>query len=146
MTDARYGADEQFIRRGLAQNEREYFRATGRELALLWQAPFYFVNSMILEAAEQMNYTHIGRDIIILDAKSNRDPNFETSHFYESAASIVENIIAEKRPGSIIPITIGKPDGGRSDYLFQYLEGLINNLIALGYEIVPVSAQIDIAR
>jgi len=146
LTDARYGADSEFIRRGLAQNEREYFRATGRELAFLWQAPFYFVNSMILEAAEQMNYMHIGRDIIILDSKSNRDPNFETSQFYESAASLVENIIAEKRPGSIIPITIGKPDGGRGDYLFQYLEGLINNLIALGYEIVPVSVQIDMAR
>ncbi|MCL2792875.1 MAG: polysaccharide deacetylase family protein [Spirochaetaceae bacterium] len=146
LTDARFGATREFIRRGLARNEHEYFRATGRELSLIWQAPFHFVNSIMIEAAEQMNYRHIGRDVIILDSKSSRDPNFETSHFYESAANLVETIIAEKRPGSIIPVAIGKPDGGRGDYLFQYLEVLINNLIALGYEIVPVSAQINMAR
>jgi len=146
LTDARYGADKEFIVKGLARNESEYFNVTGKELSLFWHAPYYFVNSMMLEASKQMNYTYIGRDVIILDAKSDKDANYETSQFYDSAANLLERIIAEKRPGSIIPITIGKPDEGRGDYLFQGLEILINNLIASGYEIVPVSMQIDMAK
>ncbi|MCL2294206.1 MAG: polysaccharide deacetylase family protein [Spirochaetes bacterium] len=146
LTDARFGVDREFIRRGLAKNESLYFEATGRELSLLWHAPFYFVNSMMIEAGAQMNYTYIGRDVIVLDSKSSRGANFETSQFYESAATLVETIMAKKRPGSIIPITIGRSDYGRSDYLFQYLEHLINNLIASGYRIVPVSALIDMAK
>ncbi|MCL2480830.1 MAG: polysaccharide deacetylase family protein [Spirochaetaceae bacterium] len=146
LTDARYGADKEFIVKGLARNESEYFKITGKELSLFWHAPYYFVNSMMLEASKQMNYTYVGRDVIILDAKSDKDANYETSQFYDSAANLLETIIAEKRPGSIIPITIGKPDDGRGDYLFQCLEILINNLIASGYEIVPVSMQIDMAK
>ncbi|MCL2705151.1 MAG: polysaccharide deacetylase family protein [Spirochaetaceae bacterium] len=146
LTDARYGTDKEFIVKGLARNESEYFNITGKELSLFWHAPYYFVNSLMLEASKQMNYTYVGRDVIILDSKSGKDANYETSQFYDSAANLLETIIAEKRPGSIIPITIGKPDDGRDDYLFQCLEILINNLIASGYEIVPVSVQIDMAK
>ncbi len=146
LTDARYGADKEFIIKGLARNEDEYFKTTGKELSLYWHAPYYFINSMMIEAAAEMNYTYIGRDVIILDSKSNKDANYETSQFYEPAAKLLETIAAEKKPGSIIPITIGKPEDGRNDYLFQCLEMLINNLISAGYEIVPVSAQIDMAK
>ncbi len=146
LTDARYAADSDFIVKGLARNEDEYFRTTGRELSLYWHAPYYFVNSSIIDTAANMNYTYIGRDIITLDSKSDRDTSSGTSQFYKPSAQLLESISALKKPGSIIPVTIGKPENGREDYLFQCVEILINNLIASGYEIVPVSAQIDIAK
>ncbi len=146
LTDSRYGIDSDFIVKGLARNEDEYFRTTGRELSLFWHAPNYFVNSMMIEAAGKMNYTYIGRDIISLDSKSDRDTSYGTGQFYKPASQLLESISADKKPGSIIPITIGKPENGRADYLFQCIEVLINDLIASGYEIVPVTAQINLAK
>ncbi len=51
MTDSRFGVDQAFVKAGLARNEDDYFAATGRELSLLWHAPYYIVNSAIIAAA-----------------------------------------------------------------------------------------------
>ena len=45
MTDARFTVDSDFVKSGLARNEDDYYAATGRELSLLWHAPYYIVNS-----------------------------------------------------------------------------------------------------
>ncbi len=146
LTDASFKIDSDFIKKGLARNEDEFFRTTGKELSLLWHAPYYFVNSRIIDSAKQMNYTYVGRDVITLDWKSDFDTNYGTERFYKPAAELLEDIARDKKPGSIITITIGRPDKGRKDYLFQQLENLINNLISSGYSIVPVSQQIEIAK
>ncbi len=146
LTDAALRIDSDFIKKGLARNEDEFFKTTGKELSLLWHAPYYFVNSSIIDAAEEMNYSYIGRDVITLDWKSDYDTNYGTERFYKSASELVEDIVKQKKPGSIITVTIGRPDKGRKDYLFQHLENLINNLITSGYNIVPVSEQIEISR
>jgi len=143
MTDSRFKIDEEFIKRGLARNEDEYFAVTGRELSLLWHAPYYFVNTDIINASKQMNYVYIGRDVDPLDWVPFR--NCEGS-LYFSSKDIVERIIRLKKPGSIIPIRIGKPEEGRKDYLFQDLDLVINALLTSGYEIVPVSALIEHAK
>jgi hypothetical protein len=65
---------------------------------------------------------------------------------YLPAAGLVERIIAKKKPGSIIPILVGKGGNGRSDYLFQNLDLLIDRLLKRGYDIVPVSGLIEHAR
>ena len=146
LTDAGLRIDRDFIKKGLARNEDEFYKTTGRELSLLWHAPYYFVNSDIIDAAEEMNYSYIGRDVITLDWKSDYDTNYGTGRFYKPAAELVEDIVKQKKPGSIIAVTIGRPDKGRKDYLFQQLENLINSLIISGYNIVPVSQQIEISR
>jgi hypothetical protein len=48
-------------------------------------------------------------------------------------------------------MTVGTPandrqDGGREDYLFKNLDILINYLLELGYDIVPVTTLMDNAR
>lgn len=146
LTDARLRIDSEFVKKGLARNEDEFFKTTGKELSLLWHAPYYFVNSDIIKSAEAMNYSYIGRDVITLDWKSDYDTNYGTERFYKPAAELIEDIVRQKKPGSIITVTIGRPDKGRKDYLFQQLENLINNLITSGYNIVPVSQQIEIAK
>jgi peptidoglycan/xylan/chitin deacetylase (PgdA/CDA1 family) len=150
MSDSRFQVTRDFIRQGLAANEDEYFESTGEELTLLWHAPYYYVSPEIVAATENMNYTYIGRDVDSLDWVPTRDDN-GISRLYYPSAQLIERIIDLKRPGSIISMTVGTPandrqDGGREDYLFKNLDILINYLLELGYDIVPVTTLMDNAR
>ena len=137
-TDARYRADAEFVKRGLARTEDEYFAATGAELSLLWHSPNYSISSVLLEAAAEMNYTYIGRDVDPLDWVG-RFQGTLTQGLYAGAHDLVERTVTAALPGSIVPVRIGIPDGGREDYFYNELPLLINALLADGYEIVPVS-------
>ncbi|MBN2875841.1 MAG: polysaccharide deacetylase family protein [Spirochaetales bacterium] len=137
-TDARYRADAEFVKRGLARTEDEYFLATGAELSLLWHAPHYATSSVLLEAAAEMNYTYVGRDVDPLDWVG-RFQGAMTQSLYASAHDLVERTVKATLPGSIVPVRIGVPDGGRDDYFYNELPLLINALLADGYKIVPVS-------
>jgi peptidoglycan/xylan/chitin deacetylase (PgdA/CDA1 family) len=143
MTDARYRIDTEFIKEGLARNEDSFYRTTGSELSPIWHAPYYFVNSSIIEASREMNYTYVGRDVEPLDWVPKTNCNDE---MYRSSREIVEMILQKKLPGSIIPVRIGTVEGGRRDYLFQHLDLLINGLVSLGYEVVPVTTLIEHAK
>jgi len=145
MTDSRFRLDKGFIKRGMAQNEDAYFAATGKELSLLWHAPYYFVNSDIVGATQEMNYVYVGRDVDPLDWAT-REMSITTQDIYFPAGILVERVIAAKKPGSIVPVMVGRPNGGREDYLFLKLDLLIDALIKRGYEIVPVSVLIEHAE
>jgi len=146
MTDARFRVDKEFIKRGLARNEDDYFNLTGREISLLWHAPYYFTSTDIIKASREMNYVYIGRDVDPLDWTWKIGSGYPDGGTERSAADMVERIIDLKKPGSIIPLRIGEATEVRSDYLFQYLDLLINGLVSQGYEIVPVSSLIEHAR
>lgn len=145
MTDSRFAVDRDFVKAGLARNEDDYFAATGRELSLLWHAPYYIVSSDIIAAAAQMNYAYVGRDLDTYDWVAATDAN-KARGLYFTASQLVERVITRKKPGSIIPIQIGMGNGRRDDYLFQKLDLIINGLIVLGYDIVPVSTLVEHAR
>ena len=150
MSDARFQISADFVRQGLARNEDSYFDVTGRELSLLWHTPFYFVSPAILQASREMSYTYIGRDVDSLDWVPYYGPS-GPSRLYLPSAELVERIMAEKLPGSIVSMTVGKPRGDgilseRRDYLFHSLDLLINNLLQRGYNIVPVSTLLEHAR
>jgi peptidoglycan/xylan/chitin deacetylase (PgdA/CDA1 family) len=145
MTDSRFQVDRDFIKRGLARNEDEYFNATGRELALLWHAPYYLANSEIIAAAREMNYAYISRDLDSLDWVT-ADLGKAAPDIYFRSAQLVERIVGQKKPGAIVPILTGKPAGLREDYLFQKLDILINALLRRGYVVVPASTLIEHAR
>jgi peptidoglycan/xylan/chitin deacetylase (PgdA/CDA1 family) len=145
MTDSRFQLDRDFIKRGLARNEDDYYAATGRELSLLWHAPYYFVNSDIVAASREMNYVYVSRDVDSLDWVT-REMSFAARDLYLPAARLVERVIAEKRPGSIVPVLVGTPKGIREDFLFQKLDLLIDGLMERGYRVVPVTTLIEHAR
>ncbi|MDR0447727.1 MAG: polysaccharide deacetylase family protein, partial [Treponema sp.] len=63
LTDMRYRVNADFIKRGLAITEDEFFHYAGTELSLLWHSPNYAVNSAIIEAGRNINYSYIGMDI-----------------------------------------------------------------------------------
>ncbi|MDA3949755.1 MAG: polysaccharide deacetylase family protein [Spirochaeta sp.] len=150
MADGGFRIDEDFVKQGLARNEDVFFDVTGEEVSLLWHAPYYFVNPVIIAASRQMNYAYIGRDVDSLDWVPQRDEN-GVSRLYKPATEIIEDVLQQKRPGSIIAMTVGRPGddrpaGGRADYLFHRLDVLINGLIERGYDAVPVSTLMDNAR
>jgi peptidoglycan/xylan/chitin deacetylase (PgdA/CDA1 family) len=144
-TDTRFKIDTEYVRRGLARAEDEWFSATGKELSLLWHTPYYTVNTDILAAGASMNYSYVGRDVDPLDWVTKAD-SARLPGAYLDAHRIVEKVVAEAKPGSIIPIRLGISDGGRDDYLFRELALLIDDLIASGYQIVPVSTLIEHAN
>ena len=137
-TDSRYRADAEFIKRGLARTEDEYFAATGAELSLLWHSPQYSTSTEMLESSAEMNYIYVGRDVDPLDWIG-RFQGALTQGLYAGAHDLVERTVAAVLPGSIVPVRIGIPDGGREDYFYNELPLLINAMLAEGYEIVPVS-------
>lgn len=148
MSDRRYRITREFIQEGLARTEDEYFDATGRELSLLWHAPYYFVSDEILQAGREANYVYVGRDVDGLDWVPQRTDE-GLSRLYQPSSALVERILEEKRPGSIVSMHVGISEearGGRDDYLFQRLDILIEGLIERGYEVVPVSTLIEHAR
>ncbi|MBN1797804.1 MAG: polysaccharide deacetylase family protein [Spirochaetales bacterium] len=145
MTDARFNIDEDFIKKGLARNEDEYYLATGKELSILWHAPYYFISSEIIKASKAMNYSYIGRDIDSLDWVSKNEKNISTG-IYFTAGLLVERILKLKKPGSIIPIRLGRLTGERDDYLFHRVDVIINALLKLGYKIVTVSTLMEHAK
>lgn len=145
MTDRRYQITEEFIVQGLTRNEDDYYDTTGRELSLLWHAPYYFVSDEIVAAGKAADYTYIGRDVDSLDWVPRRTDS-GVSALYMPAAQLIERIVEQKKPGSIISMTVGTPVGGRGDYLFHRLDVLVNALIDRGYEMVPVSTLIERAE
>jgi peptidoglycan/xylan/chitin deacetylase (PgdA/CDA1 family) len=144
-TDSRFKIDKDYVRRGLARAEDEWFAATGKELSLLWHAPYYTVSSDIIEAALTMSYTYVGRDVDPMDWVTRSDAA-RLPGAYASSHEIVEKVLKEVKPGSIIPIRLGVPDGGRDDYLYRDLALLVDALIGAGYQIVPVSTLIEHAK
>jgi peptidoglycan/xylan/chitin deacetylase (PgdA/CDA1 family) len=144
-TDSRFKIDNEYVRRGLARAEDEWFAVTGKELSLLWHTPYYTVNSDIIAAGASMNYLYVGRDIDPMDWVTRADVA-RMPGAYIDAHRIVEKIIAQAKPGSIIPIRLGIPDGGREDYLHRELGLLLDGLVGQGYQIVPVSTLIEHAN
>ncbi len=145
LSGTAYRIDRDFIIRGLARNEDDFYAATGQELSLLWHAPNYVITPLLVEAGESAGYRYVSADVSVLDWVSAADER-RMPGVYRSANALVEEIIKVKRPGSIIPIRIGKPAGERDDYLYQKIDILINALIEGGYRIVPVSTLLQEAR
>ena len=142
LTDSRYRINDEFITRGLARNEDEYFNATGRELALLWHPPWYAVSPQIRTAAANAGYLTAGRDVDPFDWVSLEDEKQFGLPRY-SAAEMIDRIINMAGPEMIIPVRMGLLPGGRGEYLYQRINLLLDVLVQEGYEIVPVSALID---
>ncbi|MDR1099740.1 MAG: polysaccharide deacetylase family protein, partial [Treponema sp.] len=145
LSDARYRVGVDFITRGLARNEDEYYQAAEAELSLLWHAPLFNASTEIAAAASQAGYLTVGRDVDPLDWVSRDDARSLGINQY-SASAMIDRIMNMKRPGSIIPVRLGLLPGGRKDYLYLRIEVLLDALVRSGYSVVPVSTIIDHAR
>jgi peptidoglycan/xylan/chitin deacetylase (PgdA/CDA1 family) len=145
LSDSRYRIQDGFIIQGLARNEDEFFNATGSELGLLWHAPYYVVSSEITTAAARAGYRTIGRDVDPMDWMTQAEARRIVMPQY-SAADMIDRVVEQKQPGSIVPIRLGLLSGGRRDYLFSRLGVLLDALIRDGYSLIPVSTLIEHTR
>ncbi|MDR2314538.1 MAG: polysaccharide deacetylase family protein [Spirochaetaceae bacterium] len=144
LSDSRYRVDANFVARGLARNEDEFFKATGKELSLFWHPPYYAVSREIADAAAAAGYRTVGRDI---DSRDWVQPDTRRLGIEQlSAADMIDYIMDAKEGGSIIPLRLGVLPGGRRDYLFNSLDVLLDALVREGYEVVPVSALMGQSR
>jgi peptidoglycan/xylan/chitin deacetylase (PgdA/CDA1 family) len=137
--------DEDFIIRGLSRNEDDFYNATGQELTLLWHAPYYVVSPLVLKAGSAAGYRYVSGDVSVPDWATLEQDRLMPG-LYKSSADIIEEILKTKKPGSIIPVRIGRTSGTRNDYLYDRVDLLINALVEAGYEIVTVDELIKRAR
>lgn len=145
LSGSQYRIDEDFIVRGLARNEDDFYTATGQELTLLWHAPYYVTSPLIIASGKKAGYRYVSGDVTVLDWVS-AEQSRTMPGLYRSSAELIEDIIAAKKPGSIIPVRIGKVDGERSDYLYDKIDLLINALTEAGYTIVSLDTLIQNMR
>lgn len=133
-----YRVDENFIRRGLARNEDDFYALTGAELSLIWHTPNYFSNATIQMAGKNAGYTYIDRGLNPLDTITLEKAALSGER-YMTATDIINSIVNELKPGAVIPISCGIAEGIRSDYVYNKLDILISAILSAGYDIVPVT-------
>ncbi len=138
LEDDAYKFTENFIRRGLARNEDEFYEATENELSLIWHMPNYYLTNTILKAGENSGYTWIDKGLAPQDYIT-YEKSLEDEIQYMSASEIIDYVIENLEPGAIIPISVGIASGTRGDYLYDKLDVLISAILSEGYEIVTVT-------
>ncbi|MCL2809425.1 MAG: polysaccharide deacetylase family protein [Treponema sp.] len=146
FSDSRYRITREFITQGLARNEDEFNKATGKELSLLWHPPYYRGSNLINEAAAAAGYRTAVRSIDPGDWIS-REDSLRHNLRQVPPAQIIDQVMQQlnqgRQAGAVVPIRIGLLSGSRDEYLFQRIEVLLDALVRSGYEVVPVSAVIS---
>ena len=124
--------DEEFIRRGLARNEDEFYNCTGKELSLYWHGPYYSVNNDIIKYSATAGYTTIGSDSRLNDSEK-LDKDIKPEQIIQDYCTTLTKI-----GGGIAPVSVGFAQGGRTEPLYNYLDLLICALLDSGCEFVDI--------
>lgn len=141
LVENKFIVDKDFVVRGLARNEDEFFSATGSELSLYWHAPFYHANRTIRDAASGAGYTYVDVFDKVSDRVSFEDQ--DSGKKYLDASSLIDSFVDELYDGMIIPVSVGKGSGTRNDYLYEKLDLLIASILDNDFEIVPLKEILD---
>ena len=133
LTDNTFVIDEDFIRRGLARNEDEFYQITKKELSLFWHTPFFVKNQMILSAGEKTGYIYVDIPEELLQLQTN------------SANDNIENLLSKyincvkENDETVLPIQIGYSSQENKTLIYQHLDILICTLLKNGYEFVTIN-------
>lgn len=125
--------DEDFVRRGLARNEDEFFNCTGNELSLYWHAPYYSAEPAIVKAGQNAGYTYINSYSVLNDSEI-LDKDIKPEQIIQSYCDSLRTT-----NGGIVPVTVGFSQGNRTDPLYNYLDLLICALVDAGFDFVNVN-------
>ena len=124
--------DEEFIRRGLARNEDEFYTCTGKELSLYWHGPYYSVNNDIIKYASAAGYT-----TIVSYSRLNDSEKLDKDVKPEQIIQDYCNTLA-KIGGGVVPVSVGFAQGERTEPLYNYVDLLICALLDSGFEFVNI--------
>jgi len=128
--------DASFVRQGLARQEDDWFAVTGRELGLLWHAPAWVEGPALAAGARATNYKTVSTDLRY---------SWGTGKSVDVPA-LIEALLKNKKPGSIVPLTLGMKDSTTGESFFNRWDLLLNGLAEAGYRGVTVSQLMDHSR
>lgn len=131
--------DADFIKRGLARNEDEFFIATGKELSLLWHAPYYHDSKVIRDAGKSAGYRYCKAYTGYSDRVTVEMHEADPSYLYLDAGRLIDAYVSSLEDKLIIPVTTGKVPGTREDYLYEKIDLLIAAI--LDHDCAIVDAQ-----
>ena len=124
--------DEEFIRRGLARNEDEFYACTGKELSLYWHGPYYSVNNDIIKFS-----TNAGYETVVSYSRLNDSELLDKDIKPEQIIQDYCNTLT-KIGGGVAPVSVGFAQGSRTEPLYNYLDLLICALLDCGFEFVNI--------
>ncbi|MGP1587777.1 MAG: polysaccharide deacetylase family protein [Treponemataceae bacterium] len=133
-----FNFNENYIRRGLARNEDDFFELTGHELSLFWHMPDYYSNDIIQKSGNKAGYVWIDKGLAPPDRVTYEDTIRKISK-YNTTSQMIDDVIENLKPGSVIPVSVGLSYGTRGDFLYDNLDVLISAILSKGYKIVTVS-------
>jgi peptidoglycan/xylan/chitin deacetylase (PgdA/CDA1 family) len=136
LTAPGFVIDADFVRRGLARQEDDWFAVTGTELGLLWHAPGWVESPAVLEGARAANYKTVGTDLYYPLAPGKA----------VDVPALITSLLKNKKPGSIVPLTLGMKDSTTGESLFNRWDLLLGGLAEAGYRGVTVSQLMDHSR
>lgn len=138
LTQPGFLVNEDYVRRGLARNEDEFNAVTGKELSLMWHAPYYAASEKIIQDGKKAGYDYI--DIKNSDCDSvTLEQAVAGKGKYLCPGELIESYIKTLAEGEkVIPVTVGISRGTRESYLYDNLDLLISAILDAGYEIVPL--------
>ena len=132
LVDNPFVVDEEFIRRGLARNEDEFYTCTGKELSLYWHGPYYSVNNDIIKYSSVAGYETIVSYSRLNDSEK-LDKDTKPEQIIHDYCSTLAKI-----GGGVAPVSVGFAQGSRTEPLYNYLDLLICALLDSGFEFVNI--------
>ncbi|WP_022933213.1 polysaccharide deacetylase family protein [Treponema bryantii] len=132
LTENSFVINEDFIRRGLARNEDEFYDCTKNELTLFWHAPYYSTTPDIINAGENAGYTYV---FPCSDFSEFNNPDMDPE-------KLIRKYIAalEKTNGGVVSVVGGFSQSNHSRPLYKYVALLISALLDSGYELVDLNS------
>ena len=138
MSDPSYRIDTEFLKKGLARNEDDYFIATGKEMSMFWHTPYYYLDEDVLDVSSALQYVFIGTDLPHKDRPEILYPGKGPYDAMKEAGILLKKV----KPGSIITLTLGRGPV-QDEYLFSLLPYIIDELLRQGYEFVDLKRLMD---
>ena len=132
LTENSFVINEDFVRRGLARNEDEFYACTGTELSLFWHAPYYAVNPELITYGGNAGYTYVNT---VCDISEFSNPDMDPEKMIKKFCQALE-----KSGGGVVSVVGGFSQSNHSRPLYKYLSLLISALLDSGYELVDLNS------
>lgn len=132
LTENSFVINEDFVRRGLARNEDEFYACTGTELTLFWHAPYYSVSPDLINWGGNAGYTYVNA---LSDVSEFTNPDIDPEKLIKKFCQTLE-----KTDGGVVSVVGGFSQSNHSRPLYKYLALLISALLDSGYELVDLNS------
>ena len=132
LTERSFVINEDFVRRGLARNEDEFYACTGTEHSLFWHTPYYAVTPELITYGGNAGYTYVNACSDVSEfTNPDMDPEKLIKRFLQGL---------EKSEGGVVSVVGGFSQSNHSRPLYKYTALLISALLDSGYELVDLNS------